>query len=343
MKFLSIILLPITSIYTLITTVRNKLFDYGIFKSTKSAVFTINVGNLRVGGTGKTPVSAWLLTNINFAKKAYLSRGYGRKIKGFFKITSESTTAEVGDESKMLFNLFENHFLFAVCENRNLGVSKILELNPEIDLIILDDAYQHRSIQPDINMMLTTWEMPFFNDKVLPSGRLREKKTGAARADVILVTKCPELISEIEKKEFLTKIKKYSQAEVFFLRFSNTVPINQSNKKLMAGSEIGIISALALNEAFQNQLSIDYKLVAKFQKQDHYRFSRKEIEKLFTENPGLPWVTTRKDFVKIKELLNMEELNLIYVTDQEVSFNEAKDKFIGLVKKAYNSQLVITK
>ena len=170
---------------------RNTLYDLNLLKSYSPEVATISIGNINVGGTGKTPMVEYLLRELSqHYNIAILSRGYGRKSKGYIEVNKESKPIEVGDEPLLLKSKFENCKV-AVCENRVYGVKQILAKRPDINLIVLDDAFQHRRIKPFIQLLLTSYQLPYFHDLPFPAGRLREFGFTAKRADALVVTKCP--------------------------------------------------------------------------------------------------------------------------------------------------------
>ena len=212
-------LLPFALLYDGVTRCRNTLFDYGWLKEQTFEIPTICVGNLAVGGTGKTPhvemIVGWLLDAG--IKTAILSRGYGRKTRGFRLLTAGDSAESVGDEPLQMFRRFKlRGNLSAVCEDRVLGIKRLTEVNPQLEAIVLDDAYQHRYVKPRLNILLTEYGRPFDRDFLLPMGRLREAARGARRADVIIVTKCPPTLPECERQQFITRLKCRDNQAVFF-------------------------------------------------------------------------------------------------------------------------------
>lgn len=212
-------LFPFALLYDGVTRCRNALFDCGWLKEHTFAIPTICVGNLAVGGTGKTPhvemIVGWLLdTGI---KTAVLSRGYGRKTHGFRLLTNGDSAESVGDEPLQMFRRFKQQGnVSAVCEDRVKGIKRLTEICPQPEAIVLDDAYQHRYVKPGLNILLTEYGRPFDRDFLLPMGRLREAARGARRADVIIVTKCPPTLPECERQQFITRLKCRDNQAVFF-------------------------------------------------------------------------------------------------------------------------------
>ncbi len=213
MKYL---LFPFAILYDLITQIRNYFYDREYFKSVKPSIFTVSVGNITVGGTGKTPHIEYLIRhflkkneNVENYKLATLSRGYGRKTKGFVLANNQTTASEIGDEPMQFYQKFvagnklENKKVnITVCEKRVLGVEKILELFPATKTILLDDAFQHRAIKPHFSILLSDYNRPFYEDFLLPMGRIRENRKGAKRANVVLVSKSPLDLGEKEKANY---------------------------------------------------------------------------------------------------------------------------------------------
>lgn len=189
--FLKIILAPFTLLYQSITSIRNKLYDSGKWHSATFNLPVINVGNLNVGGSGKTPHIEYIIALLRSQYKiATLSRGYGRKTKGFLIASESSSVTEIGDEPAQIKDKFPD-IIVSVGEDRLLAIPQLLRKYPDTDVILLDDAFQHRSVRPGLNILLTTFDKPFYEDHVLPLGRLRESPQGYKRADIIIVTKCP--------------------------------------------------------------------------------------------------------------------------------------------------------
>ena len=216
MKIIKIILSPLSLLYGIITAFRNFLFNNSVLKSNTFEMPIINVGNLSMGGTGKTPHIEYLIrllsSNYNIAT---LSRGYKRKSKGFVIAENNSSTNEIGDEPKQYKTKFPET-LVTVCENRSLGITEILKSKIKIECVLLDDAFQHRSLKAGLNILLTDYKKLYTRDYVLPSGSLREFRYGAKRADVIIVTKCPKNLSEEEKNRIRNEIKSTKGQHLFF-------------------------------------------------------------------------------------------------------------------------------
>ncbi len=320
-KILKYLLWPFSLAYGGIIIVRNWLYDNGFFKVFESKITTINIGNLTAGGTGKTPHVEYLIKLLNQTHQlATLSRGYGRKTTGFVQANINSDADEIGDESLQIFWKFGKNVKVFVCEKRATGLQKTEVNNPAINLIILDDAFQHRAIKPKINILITDYNRLFTNDLMLPTGLLREPKSGAKRADAIIVSKCSKNILESEKENIKQQIYRYSKPNcpVFFSAFQYEFPqpYFQNQPKFDVKKLTILLSGIAQPQHFEaaarHQFDIDNYLIFK----DHHSFSEQDLPKT-----NYQILTTEKDLVKIKPLLNSEQINF-YFWPIEVHFLE---------------------
>ena len=337
LQFLKYLLFPFSLIYKGITSFRNLLFDFGILPSFQPPLPTIGVGNLTVGGTGKTPIIDYLISILISKKLGVISRGYGRKTKGFLQIEVTSISKEVGDEPFMLFTKNPS-VTFFVSESRVEGFQKALKIRPDLEIVLFDDIFQHRYIKPALNILLCDYQRPFYDDFVLPSGLLRESRTGARRGDIVIVTKCPENISGKTKLSIRNKIKKYceSSTPIYFSYFKTLKPQNSKKEILKNNSEIVLISGLANNLGFRNSLESNFTVLKHFCFRDHHDFSRAEIEQIVTAYPNTKFVCTEKDVVKIESLLNNQSLGNFYVCGQKVVlFEEESFKKLILERVAF--------
>lgn len=212
------ILRPLAFLYGFVTDMRNRLFDTGRIETRRFDLPIISVGNISVGGTGKTPMCGYLLTLLRSKgfKPALLSRGYGRKTKGFVEVTSSSTSAEVGDEPLELYHKFGGGVEVCVCENRCRGAEKMLLFGKDIGSLVLDDAFQHRYIGRSLDIVLTDYNRLYTRDRVLPEGLLRERSKGVERADIIVVTKCDDGLKREQADRVLAEINPMPHQRVFF-------------------------------------------------------------------------------------------------------------------------------
>lgn len=308
------ILLPLSKLYGLGVGIRNIMFKWHILKQRQFDVPVIVVGNIAAGGTGKTPHTEYV---INLLKYNYhigmISRGYKRKTKGFVLATSRSTPSDIGDEPYQIYQKFGREVSVAVCENRCEGIDELLRIDPKIDLIVLDDAFQHRYVHPTVSIVLTEFNRPIFMDKLLPLGRLREPKRAVYRADFVVVTKCPERIKPLEYRIFDNNLELYPYQKLFFSRYNYpslravfpeqavTVPTLQWLDK---NDSLLVISGIANPKPLVRMLKRNPAKVKIKVFPDHHNFTRKdiqEIEQRFEDMEGdnKYIVTTEKDAVRL--------------------------------------------
>lgn len=294
--------------YGIITYLRNKLFDCGIIEQKSHSVKIISVGNIRVGGTGKTPFVEYLIKALSpYFNLAILSRGYGRKTKGFIHLQPHHSASEVGDEPLLIYKRNPNT-LVAVCEERNKGVENILKISPKTNLIILDDAYQHRYINRDINILLTEYNRPFFKDRVIPYGRLREYRKGYKRASYIVVTKCPPL-NEKQKQDFVLKLKPLPHQKIFFSNIVYKLPYHIKNKEKQINRsdyKVLLLTGIANNQHIIEYLNSITQVVDTITFSDHHNFTEKDkiqiknrYNKFSKSNTIL--LTTEKDAMRLQD------------------------------------------
>lgn len=294
--------------YGVITYLRNKLFDCGIIEQKSHSVKIISVGNIRVGGTGKTPFVEYLIKALSpYFNLAILSRGYGRKTKGFIHLQPHHSASEVGDEPLLIYKRNPNT-LVAVCEERNKGVENILKISPKTNLIILDDAYQHRYINRDINILLTEYNRPFFKDRVIPYGRLREYRKGYERATYIVVTKCPPL-NEKQKQDFVLKLKPLPHQKIFFSNIVYKLPYHIKNKEKqinLSDYKVVLLTGIANNQHIIEYLNSITQVVDTITFSDHHNFTEKDKDQIknrynkFSKSNTI-LLTTEKDAMRLQD------------------------------------------
>ncbi|MDQ6480731.1 tetraacyldisaccharide 4'-kinase [Dyadobacter sp. LHD-138] len=304
-NWIKVILTPFSWVYGLITLLRNSLYDTGISPSGKSPQFTISVGNLTVGGTGKTPVVEYLTKLLSQNNQpAILSRGYGRKTKGLLFADNASTASDIGDEPLQYFSKFGKNIVVVVCEKRINGAIAIKERYPERNILLLDDAYQHRGIQRDVNILLNDYNRPFYEDLPFPAGRLRETRNGANRADGIIVTKTPDNLPETERDKIRKSIRIYSRAEapVFFASISYSEPLGYDTFPVLLKKVI-IVAGIANPQPFTTYLRTRYDVIEEIIFPDHHNYTHSDLEHLIKYIKNDTFVlTTEKDMVKLKPL-----------------------------------------
>lgn len=346
---LKILLLPITLLYALGTSIRNALYDLGVFRSKSFSFPVISIGNLSVGGTGKTPHTEYILSELKGRHKmAVLSRGYKRKTKGFKLVDSTDNAETVGDEPYQIAKKFKN-VIVAVDEKRKRGIQKLMELNQPPKLILLDDAFQHRAVKAGLNILLTDYTKPYTEDIPLPSGRLRETRKGAKRADIIVVTKSPEVVSPLEIRRLKSIINPEPYQKVFFssIAYQDFVPLNEEARMIINESaslskySILLVSAIANNKPLLLHLKRHSREVKPLTYRDHHYYTAKDYEHIRTTFQDMfsnkkAMVITEKDAVKI----DLEELSdiPIFVLPIKIKFHQhGEEDFITEIKEHVRS------
>ncbi|SHJ24087.1 lipid-A-disaccharide kinase [Hymenobacter daecheongensis DSM 21074] len=304
---LALLLLPFAWLYALVLRVRNWLYDSGLKASAAYAVPVVSVGNLRAGGTGKTPHVAWLIAQLRQSgeKPAILSRGYGRRTRGYLRADAAATAATIGDEPLQHYQDFGGQVPVAVCENRRLGIDTLLRTEPALTAVVLDDAYQHRRVRPVLNILLMEQERPFYHDFVLPAGRLRESRHGAARADVVIVTKCAADLSVADQAAITARIRRYSRPRVpvLFSTYDYGAPVAVGASAAPAGREIVLLTGIAQPGPLRGYLTAaGYQIRHHAAFADHHAFTAADIAAVAGQlQPGQSVFTTQKDAVRLLE------------------------------------------
>jgi len=296
------LLWPFALLYDLATRIRNYLFDIGHKKSFEFETIVISVGNLNVGGSGKTPMVEYLIRLLSDQfQLATLSRGYGRKTHGirFASVTENART--LGDEPYQIFRKFGDKVKVAVGEERVLAIPMILHEFPEVQIIIMDDAFQHRSVNPQFSVLVTDYKKPFYKDFLLPFGRLREARTGAVRADVIVVTKAMGISGEEATRMEDSILKSAGNRPVFFsgLTYEPPLPIHH---EFPIDTNIILVSGIAKNTHIEQEASKSYQIVYHFKFEDHHVYSAEDIQRIHQradEAQVHSILTTEKDMVKL--------------------------------------------
>ncbi|RNC85120.1 MAG: tetraacyldisaccharide 4'-kinase [Winogradskyella sp.] len=331
MKILRILLFPVMPIYFFATWLRNKLYDSGKMTSKSYDFPVICVGNLSTGGTGKTPMIEYLVRLLSKDKKvATLSRGYKRVSSGFLLADQSVNVHTLGDEPFQFYHKFNDVYV-AVDENRQNGISELRRLNPQPEVILLDDAYQHRKVKAGLNILLTAYNNLYTKDVVLPSGNLREPRSGAKRANIIVVTKCPETISDSEKETIVKGIKPNSNQEVFFshIKYSETIFSNNDSKNLSDFKNFTLVTGIANAQPLVKYLESKSPDFEHLEYGDHYNFTPKDIEVLQTKDRIL---TTEKDYMRLFEVESLQRklyyLPIELMIDKTSRFNEMIKSFV---------------
>lgn len=339
------ILIPFSWIYAGITSLRNVFFSTGILKSKKFPFPVIVIGNLSTGGTGKTPMTEYILHLLSGkVNPAVLSRGYGRSSRGFREVFTNSSPDQTGDEPLMMKNNFPDQHFF-VAENRVKGVEEIMKKYPEKNLIVLDDAFQHRYVQPGFSILLTTFQRPFYNDFSLPAGSLRERRNNAARASVIVVTKSP-IKRSFDETAIRMKIANYSSAPVFFARykFGTPVPIFEGQSAFKGQQNVMAVSGIANNEEFKAAVKDRFTLISSLGFTDHYTYKASDFKQiaekfdsfaapdkivLTTQKDAVKWRAADQETLSILKQLPVYTLPIEMELDQPEKFSELIYTYVG--------------
>ncbi|HMM10623.1 MAG TPA: tetraacyldisaccharide 4'-kinase [Bacteroidales bacterium] len=305
-----LILYPFSLIFKFILIIRHLLYDVGLLKSKSYDIPVIGVGNLSFGGTGKTPTVEYLVNLLSpHYRTAILSRGYKRKRKGPFLLDAATTAADAGDEPRQ-YKLKFTELNIAVAENRNDGMKLLLDIDPAPEVILLDDAFQHRAIKPGLNILLTDYHKLYPKDHLFPAGNLRDIKQAATRADIIIVTKTPSIISPYIKAEILQIIKPKPHQQLYFayLEFGKAYPIGKppKAKELRDVSSIFLVTGIANPYPLLEHMRRKCNELLHKSFSDHHRFSEKDIleirhafQHIIGSNKII--VTTEKDAVRLAD------------------------------------------
>lgn len=338
------LLLPFSWIYDAVTRLRNMLFDCGVLKQRSFPLPVIAVGNLAVGGTGKTPHTEYLLRLLGRqCHTAMLSRGYGRRSKGFRQAADGLTASDIGDEPLQMWQKYP-HVTVAVDENRCEGIENLLALRGEeaIETIVLDDAYQHRYVKAGLCILLTDYSRRYSHDCLLPAGRLREARRGARRAQVIVVTKCLPDMTVAERKKICRELRPRKEQKIFFTTLGYS-PLHLLFGKRMAGQPVQgthalVITGIARPEPLHRHLRQQGMTVHPLVFPDHHAFTVADIEKINKAFGKLPEnriaVTTEKDGTRLmpfasqmdrelKRTFCMQPIEIKFIdTQEENEFNQ---------------------
>ncbi|OJJ19248.1 tetraacyldisaccharide 4'-kinase [marine bacterium AO1-C] len=345
------LLYPFTLLYGSITDFRNHLYNIGHRPSVKFDTNVINVGNLTVGGTGKTPHVEYLIRLLNaHFQVATLSRGYGRKTKGFILANEQATAETIGDEPLQFYKKYKDKCLVSVGEERALAIPYILTEHPEVQVILLDDAYQHRAVTPSFNILLTDYHRLFYEDHPFPSGRLRERRRGAKRAQVVIVTKCPDDLSDTAQKGIEQKIRAYcdTNVEVFFtgIRYQDLQPVFDAGdfspialSEASKSTKVTLVSGIAQPHLLEKFVAEKFSLINHVRFRDHKNYTLEDIQRVKNEfmsvndNESI-LLTTEKDFVKLGNAAFAELFKEIpfYYLPIEVYFLNRQAAFDQLIK-----------
>ncbi len=330
MKYL---LFPFAVLYGWATAFRNHLYDLRIWKSVEFDLPVIVVGNLAVGGTGKSPMVEYLVRLLLSGghKPATLSRGYKRKTKGFRLASEQDSATTIGDEPYQFWRKFEPEVPVAVGEDRVMSIPEILFRHENTSAIVCDDAFQHRPLRAGFNILLSTFEKPFFDDHLMPVGRLRESRKGAERADVVVYTKCPSEVEHSARELYKARTREYAREHtpVFFtgIQYQPAVPLFDGYTQVTP--KVLLVTGLADSTSIEQYVSSAYELVGHLQYADHQHYDDKQLNEIMDAvgaQQGVSILTTEKDAVKLRKLDKLSSLPVFYLPI-EIKFLYEGDKF----------------
>lgn len=312
MILVRLLLLPFLPFFYIALKIRHLLYDTNVIKSEKPPVFSICIGNLKAGGTGKTPFVNLLISQLKpYSRILFVSRGYGRATKGFVECVPSSSAREIGDEPRMTLTRHPG-IRAAVCEKRMTAIREMLLRDHDTDTIVLDDAFQHRAVDASLNILLTEYEKPYFSDRIFPLGNLRDLRRAALRADMIVVTKTPLNTTLPDMDAFVVKMNPRYGQKVFFsaIDYLPAVPVFVGQAlALVPGGRVIALSGIASADYFEQEIASKYELIKSFRFRDHADYSVSDLEKVAAlavkENAMI--ITTEKDAVKIDAFDNLPE------------------------------------
>lgn len=304
-----LILTPFSLLYGLIMSLRDFFYRKGLLKSVEFNLPVISVGNLSVGGAGKTPHIEYLILLLReYINLATLSRGYKRKTRGYVEVQPRMTAEQVGDEPLQFKRKFPE-VMVTVSESRSFGIPQIVSDRPDTQLVLLDDAFQHRSVKPGLNILLTEYSHPFTRDFLLPAGRLREWPSAYERADVIIVSKCPPQMDEAQKAAFIKEINPFPHQQIFFSYYRYHPPYyifdGRYRANLQPDWDVLLISAIARTDYLTDYLTEKVNTVRALEFEDHHYFTKSDmadLKRAFAElsSPKKIILTTEKDAMRME-------------------------------------------
>jgi len=315
-----ILLLPFSLLYGLASYIWNAMYDFGFLDATSFTVPVINVGNLTVGGSGKTPHTEYLIRLLRpYLEVAVLSRGYKRKTREFREVFLRDTVISVGDEPLLYKRKYSDIGVF-VAISRSEGIPALLMKKPGTQIILLDDAYQHRAVKPGMNILLTLYDQPFFRDFYLPSGRLREWRSSYRRANVIIVSKCPENLSQVQKDNFLSRLNPLPHQKVFFTSYHYFRPYYMYDPartiELNDKWHVLLVSAIASSTYLLQYLYEQVEELDIMEYVDHHVFTPHELSQIKRQfdqiqSPHKIILTTEKDATRL-------DLHRKYIIEEKI-------------------------
>ncbi|MEI6407894.1 MAG: tetraacyldisaccharide 4'-kinase [Bacteroidota bacterium] len=332
-----ILLLPVALLYGIGVGFRNLMYRIGVLRSVHFDLPVLSIGNMSVGGTGKSPHIEYLLTWLDqYLQVAVLSRGYGRKTEGFKPVSIVDTAEMVGDEPLQFKRKFPE-IPIVVSESRALGIPELIKRNPDTQCVLLDDAFQHLAVTPGLNILLTEFNRPFTNDWLLPAGRLREWRYGYRRADIIVVTKCPEDLTSKQRQDLIFDIDPYPRQRVYFskYRYGPAYDLLRPDVRVAFDLETDVllVSAIANTDYLLKHLGSELRSVQTLEFEDHHYFDNEDLETLKKRFESMNSrkkiiVSTEKDAMRLelnRDFIWKHQLP-IYILPIEVEFCDQDEK-----------------
>ena len=344
-------LLPLSWIYGAIVRLRNWLFDIGLKRSKSFSIPIISVGNITVGGSGKTPHVEYLIRLLHDKVKiAVLSRGYKRKSKGYVLADKETNMLEVGDEPFQMHQKFPDIYV-AVDAKRTRGIENLQteDETKDVDVVLLDDAFQHRYVKPGINILLVDYHRLIIYDKMLPAGRLREPLSGKSRADIVIITKCPKDLKPMEFRVLTKAMNLYPFQKLYFTCINYDTPVGVFHEKplpieKLKEQHVLLLTGIASPQQMEHDLTAMAADITNLSFGDHHQFKQRDTNRINETFASMPEpkviITTEKDAVRLRETEGLDEkvkdsiyalpIKVSFMLDQEENFNE---KIISYVRK----------
>ncbi len=349
-KNFGIILYPASVIYGLVVGIRNLLFNFQILKQIRFDIPVISIGNITVGGTGKTPHVEYLVKLLyKQFKIAVLSRGYKRRTKGFLLADASSKVSDIGDEPRQIKHKFPNISL-AVCRKRVEGIEKLLSHDPDLNVVILDDGFQHRHVKPGLSILLIDYHHPLKTDHLLPYGNLRECKSEVRRAHIVIVTKTPQNIKPIEKRIIIKDLKLFPYQFLYFTSLTYHAPVavfKEALKKEIRYEDIKkvhiavlLITGIANPKPLVDFLNKYTRNMDHIRFPDHHWFAIRDMDKISQRFSKLDsdhkiMITTEKDAMRLKEMKGMDKY-----LKQSFYYVPVEVKFIDNDARRFNNDIV---
>ena len=338
---------PLAWLYKMAISFRHRLFDWGILPTERFDIPIICIGNITVGGTGKTPMAEMVVGHLSQSfKVALISRGYGRKTKGYIEVKPDVHYIEVGDEPKMIKMKFPD-VPVVVCEDRVAGIKRLRKEHPEVQVVVMDDGFQHRHVEPRINVLIIDSTRPFAEDDYLPAGTLRDKLSALDRAHYFIVTKCSPTMSQLDQRLWRKDLQKVAYQKIYFTRVIPSAPIAlfPSDLSLNGGDEVVVMSGIGNPKPFVKSIREQYKVVATYNFPDHHIYSVDDLQRVaksLEKHPAARLLTTEKDAVKLRRSRRVPDIirQRLFYMPVVMEFLEGSDEdLLGTLKDDLDGKL----